>query len=158
MISDPAFLLEQLQKNIDLIEIPPDVVKREQKSLDDQIKKVETKEVRLIKGYQDGVFGTEQVKGPLEELRKQKSKLIQESADLSKRNEEMLELQKAPKSLEDYCKVLQDKVRDADFETKRKILRLFFKEIIFHKNRVLLRGIVTIPNGSSLEWNGQTKT
>jgi len=144
LFSNPPFLAKYLKKSQEWI---PNIGSESEEFtlLENEQKRLNDEESRLILGYQKGILTDEKrLKELLQKVREDKSVVADRIDFFRNKNKRSKTKITIPKNLNSFCKLIRKKMGNLEFSEKQKLVRQLLKEIIFDGEKVIIRGYIQV--------------
>ena len=109
---------------------------------------VAREEKRVVEAYRLSILTPDQLAHELELIAGRRKLLEKQKRDLAQYLQPALPV---TASVDDYCRQIRDRLSNLTFETKRSIVRLLVRKIVFEGDQVRISGVIRLPdrNGNS---------
>ncbi len=137
-LNEPAILT----KAITGIKAPAIPQHNEAIQLDAAIAGLGMEESRVLEAYRLSILTPGQLASELESIASRKRLLEKQRGELAQRQHPALQVQS---SIEDYSGKIRKRLVKLNFETKRDVVRLLLRKVIFEGNQVRISGVLPLP-------------
>jgi site-specific DNA recombinase len=127
LLEDPSRVEEEYQRRLD--ESGGDQKAGELELLQARIRKVERGIQRLIDGYAEGFLEKEEAESRIRHMKERRTKLDEETRQLSNREARHRELRLVIGRLEDFASRVSSALQGSDWKTRREIIRTLVKRV-----------------------------
>jgi site-specific DNA recombinase len=135
-LNDPATLIRAVTG----FDQPSHTADAEIEELSAAIQATEKEESRILEAYRLTVLTPEQLARELELLSARKKLLDKRKEELAKQDSSL----PVRRSIEDYCESIRQRLGNLSFETKRNILRLLLRSIVYEGDVVRITGMIPL--------------
>ena len=135
-LNDPAILTKAITE----VKSPVIAASNEGTQLEAAIASLRTEEARVLEAYRLSVLTPEQLARELQLLADRRSLLEKQQRDM--RSTEST--RSAETSVAITCKQFRERLKNLSFETKRSVLRLLVRKVIFEGDQVRISGIISL--------------
>lgn len=139
-----------LQGAVTSVNRPKDSLGAEEVGIAATLKGLDAEEARIMEAYRLEVLTAEQLSRELGLLSGRRKILDGRQKEMAKASTQ----NPIHQTVEDYCKTIRDRLGDLTFETKRSILRLLLKKIVFEGGGVTITGIIPLSAASGIAATG----
>jgi site-specific DNA recombinase len=139
-LKQPAILTRAVSEIRKPVELPIYSADQTQKAIEN----LRTEEARILEAYRLSILTPEQLARELDSIRSRRKLLEKQSRELQEPQPSI-----ARDSVEEVCKKIRERLPHLTFETKRSILRLLLRKVVFEGHQAKISGV--IPLGSSGE-------
>jgi len=124
--------------------ITQDSIEIERKRMELALKRLKTREDRLIDAYKNEALGLPQFKQEMDKLRSRRGALERQLGDLERQRQEHVQAQDALASLETFCQRVSQGLDSVTFEEKQMLLRLVVDRIVVDGQNVRIEGVIPL--------------
>ena len=136
IIGNQIEILEEKQKRN-----PLDI----EKAIKDAQKKLESlkiEEERVFTAYRKGIIQLEQFEGEIGKIQEEKTPINQNLGELAQKQSASMPLKRVAKSVEEYCRVIREKIGKFTFEQRQTFLRSLLEGIVIECNQARIFGLI----------------
>jgi site-specific DNA recombinase len=134
-LNDPA----TLTKAIEEIKRPAEAPKQETDQIEVAIQKLHMEETRILEAYRLSILTSDQLARELESIANRR-KLLEKQAQQSKQPRLII----TRDSVEESCRKIRERLPRLTFETKRSILRLLLRKVVYEGDQVRISGVIPL--------------
>jgi site-specific DNA recombinase len=140
LLRHPKLLRKEYERRLSSPETSSSVL-----SLKKQISTARHSVNRLIDAYTDGVLTREEFNSRIDQARKRLADTESQLANLQTETREQATLREALASLDDFSKTVSENIEDADWSTKREILRSLIARVVIEPTQVRIVYRINFP-------------
>jgi len=140
LLRHPKLLRKEYERRLSSPETSSSVL-----SLKKQISTARHSVNRLIDAYTDGVLTREEFNSRIDQARKRLADTESQLANLQTETREQVALREALASLDDFSKTVSENIEDADWSTKREILRTLIARVVIEPTQVRIVYRINFP-------------
>ena len=139
VLNDPAILT----KAIGEMKQPVAPANNDIVQLDAAVSAVAGEEKRVLEAYRLSILSPDQLAHELELIAGRRKLLEKQKRELAQRLQPALPV---TASVDDYCRQIRERLGNLTFETKRSIVRLLVRKIVFEGDQVRISGVIRLPD------------
>jgi len=138
-LNDPAILT----KAIGEIKQPIAPASNDLIQLDAAVAAVAGEQKRVLEAYRLSILSPDQLARELELIEGRRQLLEKQKRELNQRRQPALPVSV---SVDDYCREIRERLGNLTFETKRSIVRLLLRKVVFEGDQVRISGVIRLPD------------
>ena len=139
---------EILARAVKSVQQPEPPVHDQAKELQDSLKGLENEEARILEAYRLSVLTPSQLSHELG-LIAARRKLLETPDQVSRFSKPFIQ-----KSVAEYCKEIRERLSTLSFETKRRVLQLLLRNVIFDGDEIRISGVIPLKNAAGIAGTG----
>jgi site-specific DNA recombinase len=121
------------------------------KSFETALQGIKDEEFRILEAYRLSIITPEMLAHELESLKSRRHALETQRTDAAQSKEPGLSIRR---SVDDYCNIIHRKLEHLTFETKRNVLRLLVRRIVFDGKEVRILGVIPLMDSGGIAPTG----
>jgi len=134
-LNDPATLIKAIEE----IKKPVQASEPQTEQIQAGIQGLHTEETRILEAYRLSILTPDQLARELESIANRR-KLLEKQAQQSKQPEQTI----TRGSVEESCRKIRERLPRLTFETKRNVLRLLLRKVVYEGNQVRISGVIPL--------------
>ena len=138
-LNDPALFTKAISE-IKRPDVPRD---NQAGQIDAALTGLRGEEARVLEAYRLAILTPEQLAQELEMIASRRRMLEKENRELAQRLQPALPVQS---SVEEYCHKIRERLGNLTFETKRSVIRLLLRKVVFEGDQVRITGIIPLSD------------
>ena len=140
-LNDPAMLMKAIKE----IRQPAKPAGQQHTQIQTAIENLRREETRILEAYRLSILTPDQLARELESISSRRKLLEKQGSELRH-----LQPVLTQEPVEDYCRKIRQRLPHLTFETKRSVLRLLLRKVVFEGSQVRISGVLPLRVGGKI--------